>query len=219
MPWGSNYTFMLWLTASEDQTNCIRAIYKPKEGEKPLHDFPRGTLYRREYAAYILSLELGWPNVPVTVIREGPYGIGTMQLYIDCDPRITYFDMRETLKDKLFKLAVFDLLTNNADRKASHCILDDRGTIWSIDHGLTFHSEFKLRTVMLEYCNTTIDHKLLQDLKRLRHKLDSKRVNDLLSTLISEKEISSLSSRLNQMINHPTLPILDPYQNVPWPLA
>ena len=219
MPWGSNYTFLLWLSASKDQSTCIRAIYKPRDGEKPLHDFPRGTLYRREYAAYLLSLELGWPDIPVTVIREGPYGIGTMQLYIDSDPRITYFDMREHLKEKLFKLAVFDLLTNNADRKASHCILDDKDTIWSIDHGLTFHSDFKLRTVMLEYCNVVINKELLKDLMQLRHKLTSRRVNNLLSPLISKEEITSLGYRLDHMLNDPKLPILDPYQNVPWPLA
>jgi len=219
MPWGSNYTFLLWLTASADESSCIRAIYKPKDGEKPLYDFPQGTLYKREYAAYLLSLELGWPNIPATVIREGPYGIGTMQLYIDCDPRITYFDMREYLKDKLSKLAVFDLLTNNADRKASHCILDKTETIWSIDHGLTFHTDFKLRSVMLEYCGDVIEDDLLCDLRNLKRKLKSKRVIKTFSPFISGKEIAALISRLDCMINDPKLPMLDPYKNVPWPLA
>ena len=219
MPWGSNYTFLLWLTVSNDKSTCVRAIYKPKDGEKPLYDFPKGTLYKREHAAYLISLELGWPNIPLTVIREGPYGIGTMQLYIDCDPRITYFDLRERLKDTLSRLAVFDLLTNNADRKASHCILDKTDTVWSIDHGLTFHKDFKLRTVMLEYCDNIIEDDLVYDLRNLRQKLESKRVIRLLTPLISGEEIGSLKTRLNYIINNPKLPMLNPYKNVPWPLA
>ena len=107
MPWGSNYTFLLWINAGENQ--CVRAIYKPRDGEKPLRDFPSGTLYKREQAAYELSQLLKWPNIPLTVVRDGPYGVGSMQLYLDCDPRITYFDMRDTASDNLFPLAVFDL--------------------------------------------------------------------------------------------------------------
>ena len=147
MPWGSNYTFLLWISAGEKQ--CVRAIYKPRDGEKPLRDFPSGTLYKREQAAYELSRLLKWPNIPLTIIRDGPYGVGSMQLYLDCDPRITYFDMRDTIPKDLFPLAIFDLLVNNADRKAGHCLLDSEEKVWSIDHGLTFHSSFKMRTVML----------------------------------------------------------------------
>ena len=219
MPWGSNYTFLIWLSAGE-QSKCIRAIYKPRDGEKPLHDFPYGTLYKREYAAYLLSRELGWPNIPLTIVRDGPYGIGSVQLYKDCDPRVTYFEMREDLEEELAKFAVFDLLVNNADRKAGHSILDNNQKIWSIDHGLTFHQSFKLRTVMLEYCGTTIPQRLISDLKSLANRLES--VGNIRSSLqdqTSEKEMQALLQRLKRMIEDPILPILDPHRNVPWPFV
>lgn len=220
MPWGSNYTFMLWLSEGKEEGNCIRAIYKPRDGERPLRDFPQGTLYKREYAAYLLSQDLGWPNVPTTLIRNGPYGIGSMQLYVDCDPRITYFDIRENMEGKLTSLATFDLLVNNADRKASHCLLDDDSKIWSIDHGLTFHADFKLRTVMLEFCGKPIPAALLSDLKSLLARLlGNSPIRQRLSELISDKEILALTYRVQYMLKNPTLPVLDPNHNIPWPLV
>tara|TARA_Y100000758_G_scaffold158589_1_gene112571 strand:+ start:15290 stop:16075 length:786 start_codon:yes stop_codon:yes gene_type:complete len=219
MPWGSNYTFLVWLSA-DSPDKCIQAIYKPRDGEKPLHDFPHGTLYKREFATYLLSKELGWPNVPLTTIREGPYGVGSMQLYVDCDPRITYFEIRDTMPDELEKLAVFDLLTNNADRKAGHCLLDNHETIWSIDHGLTFHSVFKLRTVMLEYCGKRISESLIDDLKLLAGRMESSsEIKSRLETQTSAEEIESLKTRLDVMITDPVIPILDPYRDVPWPFV
>ena len=125
MPYGSNYTFMVHLDAGEGK--CIRAIYKPRDGERPLYDYPSGTLYQRERATFVLSRALGWPKVPYTLVREGPYGIGSMQMYIDCDPDITYFSLIEENAEELAKFAVFDLVVNNGDRKAGHCIRDDAG--------------------------------------------------------------------------------------------
>ena len=218
MPWGSNYTFMIWLSVEDGK--CIRAIYKPRDGERPLHDFPSGTLYKRERATYVLSKELGWPNVPLTIIRDGPYGIGSVQLYIDCDPRITYFEMRDTLKEELAPIAAFDLLANNADRKGGHCLVDQHGTIWSIDHGLTFHHTFKLRTVMLEYCGKKISPALMKSLDSLKRSIDERNefYEEMLS-LTSEIEIEALTSRINAMLNDPTIPILDPNRDVPWPFV
>jgi len=215
MPWGSNYTFLLWIEAGENQ--CVRAIYKPRDGEKPLRDFPSGTLYKREQAAYELSKLLKWPNIPLTVVRDGPYGVGSMQLYLDCDPRITYFDMRDTASDNLFPLAVFDLLVNNADRKAGHCLLDATDNIWSIDHGLTFHSSFKMRTVMLEYCGREIPEYLVNDMKNLSNTFTEK--SEILETLINPEEIQALQYRLAEIIETPIMPILDPNVNIPWPLV
>jgi len=218
MPWGSNYTFMIWLSTEEGK--CIRAIYKPRDGERPLHDFPNGTLYQRERATYILSKELGWPNVPLTIIRNGPYGIGSVQLYVDCDPRITYFEMRDSLEDKLAPIATFDLLTNNADRKAGHCLLDKNKTIWSIDHGLTFHPTFKLRTVMLEYCGQKINSDLLKGIGTVKNLLHDKgNLYEELLSLTSIIEIEALANRLDTIINNPTIPILDPNRDVPWPFV
>jgi len=218
MPWGSNYTFMIWLSIEDGK--CIRAIYKPRNGERPLHDFPTGTLFKRERATYLLSKKLGWPNVPLTIIRDGPYGIGSVQLYIDCDPRITYFEMRDTLKEELAPIAAFDLLTNNADRKGGHCLVDQHGTIWSIDHGLTFHPTFKLRTVMLEYCGQQISAPLMESLESVKNAIDEK--NDFYKEMLyltSELEIEALMNRLNAMLINPTIPILDPNRDVPWPFV
>lgn len=219
MPWGSNYTFLIWLAAGDD-SKCIRAIYKPKDGERPLTDFPHGTLFKREYASYLLSTDLGWPNVPLTTLRDGPYGIGSIQLYVDCDPRITYFEMRDTFAEELIELAVFDLLSNNADRKAGHCMIDSNGKIWSIDHGLTFHKVFKLRTVMLEYCGKPIPSNLVADLEKLADRLESSsEIKTTLTEQTSNGEVDALTRRLTTMVENPTLPILDPYRNVPWPFV
>lgn len=141
-----------------------------------------------------------------------------MQLYVDCDPRITYFELRETMSEELEKLAVFDLLTNNADRKAGHCLIDNHETIWSIDHGLTFHSIFKLRTVMLEYCGKGISSSLISDLKVLADRMESSsEIRSDLESQTSIKEVDSLKTRLDVMISDPVIPMLDPYRDVPWP--
>ena len=220
MPWSSNNTFLVWISTGIDNT-CISAIYKPKSGEKPLFDFPNQDLYKREYTAYLLSKELGWPNIPTTIIREGPHGIGSVQLYIDADPRITYFDLRadDSLKNEFKKMSIFDVIANNADRKAGHCIQSKNNIIWSIDHGITFHNSFKLRTVMLEYFNQDIESDLLQSLKKLSYK--SNPSGDFIKKLqeqISKQEINAMVERLDFLIEHKKLPFLDPNRNLPWPL-
>ncbi len=217
MPYGSNYTFLVHLDAGEGK--CIRAIYKPRDGERPLYDYPSGTLYLRERATFALSRALGWPNVPHTLVREGPYGIGSMQMYIECDPDITYFNLIEQNADELAKFAVFDVVVNNGDRKAGHCLLDDAGDIWSIDHGLTFHPMFKLRTVMVEFWGKPIPEALASDLEALLATLQSPtdELPCLLGELIEPKEMRALTRRLDIMLQQRKLPMLDPYRNVPWP--
>ena len=214
MPWGSNYTFMMWIDI--DESSCISVIYKPRDGEKPLYDFEESTLYKRERASYILSKILGWPNIPLTIIRNGPYGLGSVQHYIECDPRITFFEIREKNLDDLFPIAIFDLITNNADRKAGHCILDNQNIIWSIDHGLTFNSDFKLRTVMFEFCGKTIPDKFIADISDALPELKK---NKEIQKLISSKEFDSLISRIEEVINDPIMPILNPNRDIPWPLV
>ena len=217
MPYGSNYTFMVHLDAGGG--NCVRAIYKPRDGERPLYDYPGGTLYQRERAAFILSRALGWPNVPYTLVREGPYGIGSMQMYIDCDPDVTYFNLIDGNADELAKFAVFDLVANNGDRKAGHCLQDDAGAIWSIDHGLTFHPAFKLRTVMVEFWGKPIPDALVGDLQALLDALESPshKLPRLLADLIAPQELDALTRRLEIILQRRRLPMLDPYRNVPWP--
>ncbi len=216
MPWGSNYTFQVWLDAGPGK--YLKAIYKPRDGERPLYDFPMGSLFKREYATFLFSRSLGWPDVPVTLVRDGPYGIGSMQLYIECDPEVTYFDLIEEQPEALQRFAIFDLLVNNADRKAAHCLLGDDGRVWSIDHGLTFHPVFKLRTVMLEFWGRPIPEHLVADIEDLLHRLESKEgVIPRLCDMLTSQEMTAIKRRLQVVLDEPVLPQLDPYRNVPWP--
>lgn len=217
IPLGSNHTFHLKIESGD--TRYIRAIYKPRDGEMPLPDFPEGSLYKREYAAYLLGTFLGWPKIPLTVIREGPYGVGSVQLYVESEKDLTYFDLISDHADDLLRFAVFDVLVNNADRKAGHCIRGLEGGIWSIDHGLTFHTEFKLRTVMLEFWGVHIPRSVTNTLQTLDQELsfDTELPANLLEFL-TEKELRALRERLKTLLKQSTIPKLDPYSNVPWPL-
>jgi uncharacterized repeat protein (TIGR03843 family) len=219
IPWGSNYTFAALLTA-EDGARCY-AVYKPRRGEVPLRDFPNGTLYKREVAAYVLSRHLGWDLIPPTVIREeGPHGIGSLQLYVEpsASANAQYERLRETHACDLQRMAMFDLLANNADRKGGHCLLDVRGHIWGIDHGLTFHQVPKLRTVIWDYCGEAFPPSLVAALDELRS--DQARLPALerdLGPLISRHEWEALLQRWDHLLANPCFPDLDPYRNVPWP--
>ena len=220
MPWGSNYTFLVWIDAGPGR--YLRAIYKPRDGERPLWDFPIGTLYKREYASFLLSRLLGWPNIPLTLVREGPYGVGMFQHFVDCDPEDTYFEMvkEKTAHRELCKIMVFDLVTNNADRKGGHCIRSADDRIWSIDHGLTFHTSFKLRTVMMEFWGSRIPDDLIKDLGELHRKLDSESPDAAcLLEHLRGPEIKALKKRIRFLLKDRAVPILDPNYNIPWPFV
>jgi hypothetical protein len=198
----------------------VKAVYKPQRGEKPLSDFPDGSLYIREYGAYLLSQFLGWPDIPLTLVRDGPDGTGAIQLYVESDPSITYFDLFLDRAPSLVFFAVFDFIINNADRKAGHCLLGKDGTIWSIDHGLTFHSMFKMRTVMLEFWGQPVPPRLVNDLTLLSSEINSKQGETaILWKLFTNTEMESLLRRIEYLIADPTLPHFDPHWNVPWPLT
>ncbi|MCH2311506.1 MAG: phosphatidylinositol kinase [SAR202 cluster bacterium] len=215
---GSNSTFLVNLEAYDGK--IMRAIYKPREGERPLYDYPDKTLYRREYATFLMSQFLGWPNIPLTVIREGPLGIGTLQRFVHFDPNKDYFTLRVNRLADMASVSLFDFLVNNGDRKGGHLIEDLKGKIWSIDHGLTFHNEFKLRTVMFEYCGKSVPKEFIDDAKSLVFQLESKQAPyDILAEQISNVEIDALISRLQLIIEKPQHPVLDPYFDVPWPLV
>jgi phosphoinositide 3-/4-kinase-like protein len=220
IPWGSNYTFAA-LVRDERAGGFCYAVYKPRRGEVPLRDFPSGTLYKREVAAYRLAACLGWDIVPPTIIREeGPHGIGSLQLYIEprADAAGQFDKLRETHRCELQRMAVFDLLANNADRKGGHCLLDIHGHVWGIDHGLTFHQIPKLRTVIWEYCGEPIPADLLECLASMR--ADEHRVAALyaeLEPLLSRAEMDALFERWDRLLLNPCFPQLDPYRNVPWP--
>lgn len=216
--WSSNATFLVHINAGRG--NTLKAIYKPQSGEFPLSDFPNGTLYKRERAAFLISRRLGWPNVPITIIRDGPRGIGTMQLYVESDPRVTYFDLVDDYFEQFMYFATFDFLINNADRKGGHCLKDKHGTIWSVDHGLAFHSAFKMRTVMLELWGKKIPEHIVADIASFSEKISgaSASYEEDLTNLISVPEIDALQRRADFLIHTPVIPQLDPRFNIPWPL-
>ncbi|HEX5414535.1 MAG TPA: SCO1664 family protein, partial [Chloroflexota bacterium] len=180
--WGSNYSFAVALRRGGEQR---LAIYKPRRGEVPLWDFPDGTLYKREYASYLVTQALGWHFIPPTVIREGPHGVGTIQWYIDHDARSRAETLVGTNRDELLRIALFDVVANNADRKSGHTLRGQDGRIWGIDHGLTFNVAPKLRTVIWDFCGDPLPDEVraqmrgLLDDDPLRAALTA-RLNDLL---------------------------------------
>ena len=216
-PGGSNYVFVIRLVDQDDE---IYAIYKPASGERPLRDFPYGTLHNREWSAYLLADALGWPAVPPTVVREGPHGIGSVQLFIDADFTKHYFNLRDERLDDYTPIAMFDVLINNADRKGGACLLDAEGQLWAVDHGLTFNPLARRRTVMFEFNGTPYPEDLLEALNSLISSLENgnDELQNKLSGTLDEHEIASLIRRGKEMIQNRTFPILDPDWNVPWPM-
>ena len=216
MPEGSNYTFMVTVS---DGSFEYGAIYKPRRGEQPLWDFPSGTLYKREYAAYLVAQHLAWHFIPCTVIREGPYGVGSLQQFIDADPRSSYFTLREECSEELERIALFDCLSNNADRKASHCFKDTSGGIWSIDHGLTFHQDPKLRTVIWDFAQEPISGYLMEQIASLLESLySSQSLAQELAPLLAPEELAALRRRLERLLDLGRFPSYDPNRrNIPWP--
>lgn len=240
-PGGSNYVFVVRLTDPAkydtdqaedesyvvDESASIWGIYKPQAGERPLRDFPGGTLHNRERAAYLVSRELGWPRIPPTVIRSGPHGEGSVQLFIDGatapeedDEPENYFSLRDDRLDDFRDMAMFDVLVHNADRKGGSCILDQEGRLWAIDHGLTFNQMARRRTVMFEFNGTPYPGKLLANVEALLGGIEANDdIGSALTNLLSPGEIEDLVTRGSEMIALGHYPVLDPDINVPWPMV
>ncbi len=219
MPWSSNYTFLVSLTRRTDQA-ILLGVYKPCAGERPLWDFPEGTLCHREFVSYLISQVLGWPNIPPTVLRDGPHGQGAVQLFIEADYEAHYFNMRDVsaFAETFKQIALFDYVVNNADRKGGHCLKDKNGQLWAIDHGLTFHTEFKLRTVIWEFCQEPISASLLEDLNRLQQLIvNSSELWQILVQFISRREIRALKKRIDFLLSTGRFPDLHPGRNMPYP--
>lgn len=216
--WGSNYTFLAEVQ-SEDIT--LPAVYKPSSGERPLWDFPTGSLAAREVAAYLTSHCLSWDLVPPTVLRsDGPAGLGSLQLYVDANTDHHYFSFTDEEKDRLRPIATFDLVINNADRKGGHIIIDADNHIWSIDHGVSFHIEDKLRTVVWDFATEVIPHNLLEDLHKFQTRLEEdSQLRDEYLELISKAEFYALKTRLHHIISHPIFPQPTTQWSYPWPLV
>ncbi|HEY4718743.1 MAG TPA: SCO1664 family protein [Anaerolineales bacterium] len=217
--WGSNYTF---LTKVSGDGSEFEAVYKPQRGERPLWDFPAESLAGREVAAFLVSEALGWDLVPPTVFREdGPLGAGSLQHHVPHDPEQHYFTFDRKTRKRLRQVAAFDLLVNNADRKGGHILLGDEGKLWLIDHGISFHAEPKLRTVVWDFVGEDFPDDLLQDLLRLQSQLTPN--SALLSALapyLHEDELAALEARLAQLLAERRFPA--PPEDVratPWPLV
>jgi hypothetical protein len=216
---GSNYTFLVKLKRGRDS---IQAVYKPQKGEMPLWDFPEESLAARECAAYAVSEALGWELVPPTIMRpDGPFGPGSYQAFITHDPEQHYFSFAEAIHERLRPTALFDLIINNADRKGGHILLDKDDHIWLIDHGLCFHAQPKLRTVIWDFSGQPIDPSLLDALQTLHTSLVSETgIRQQLSELLQKNELDALKSRIKFYIDHPVYPPPDENQRqFPWPLV
>jgi uncharacterized repeat protein (TIGR03843 family) len=216
VPWGSNYTFLVTI---RDGARATLAIYKPSRGERPLWDFPTGTLANREVAAYRVSQALGWPNIPPTILREGPEGLGMVQLFVELVDGQHFFTLRDAHRAEMQRIAVFDAIINNTDRKGGHVLLGENGAIWCIDHGVTFHERYKLRTVIWDFTRQPIPAQLIAEMGTLRARLTrGDAVFDSLRELLSPREIRALRSRVEELIERGTFP--EPPEDwppVPWP--
>lgn len=216
----SNYVYLA--TLEHPEYGAGLGIYKPAAGEQPLHDFPYGTLHRREVAAYECSELFGWDLVPPTVEREGPQGIGSMQLFIEHDPAQHYFALRghSQYHEQMVRLAVFDLVANNADRKGGHILLDPSGHLWGIDNALCFHRVDKLRTVIWDFAGALLPASVVDDLQRIRDCLEQREPpSQAFASWIEEAEVDAVVRRCDALIAHPVLPEMYPWRCVPWPLV
>jgi hypothetical protein len=215
--WGSNYTFAVEISSGDQ---VLQGVYKPTRGERPLWDFPRATLAHREVAAYLVSEAIGWSFVPPTIFREdGPIGPGSLQLHVDHDPEYNYFSFSKADLQRLPPVAAFDYLINNADRKGSHILFDQGDQLWLIDHGISFHQEQKLRTVIWDFAGEPLPDQVCSDLVNFEQQLQagSKFRNQLEKYLVPQ-EINALVKRNQFLITSKIFP--DPHPNrrpYPWP--
>lgn len=196
---GSNYTFLVDV---RHKGKTYQAVYKPCKGEQPLWDFPDNTLAQREVAAYLLSEDLGLHIVPVTVMREeGPYGRGSLQQYIHYDVEYHYFNFSEEDRDRLRPVVLFDLLVNNADRKGSHVFFEeDSHALYAIDHGVCFHEENKLRTVIWDFAGQPVPEELLAPLA------DTGRWSALFANYLSLTEVTAMQNRAQKIFGAKIFP-------------
>jgi uncharacterized repeat protein (TIGR03843 family) len=214
MPWSSNGTFLVRVT---DGDRHAPAVYKPERGERPLWDFPPG-LWRREAAAHEVSDALGLGLVPPTVVREdAPLGVGSLQAFVPARFERHYFTMREddALLPALRRLCALDVVLNSADRKAGHCLLDDEGRVWAIDNGLTFHTEFKLRTVIWDFAGEPLPADVADALARL---LDEG-VPPAVTHLLTADECAALLDRARALLALSRFPHDPSGRRYPWPLV
>ncbi|PZU01901.1 MAG: SCO1664 family protein [Gordonia sp. (in: high G+C Gram-positive bacteria)] len=230
----------------------VRCVYKPVRGEQPLWDFPDGTLAGREVASYLVSEALGWSVIPVTLLRDGPFGPGMVQRWIDtpepsdglptrldvvdlCSPDLVPEGWKVILSaidargedvvlvhaddPRLQRMAVLDVLINNADRKGGHVLEGLDGQVYGVDHGICLHSDDKLRTVLWGWAGENIPAHLLEDVGGLLDALREKPspLQEKLRGLITAAEIEALAMRAAIMLDDPVMPDANRSRPIPWP--
>jgi len=216
MRYSSNATFLVEAKAEE---LTLGAVYKPQRGERPLWDFAHGTLCHREVAAYELSHALGWGVVPLTLLRDGPLGTGAVQRFVEHDPDEHYFTLMPEHEARFRQFAWFDVLANNTDRKGGHCLYDEANDIVvGIDHGLTFHEQFKLRTVIWEFAGERLPDDAADDVRRVVAELDGGPFWERIGALLAPAEIDALRLRAANLLRD-GLPHGDDHYSMPWPLV
>ncbi len=215
---GSNFTYLATVTREGQE---YPAVYKPSRGAQPLWDFPEMTLARREVAAFLVSEALGWELVPPTVYRrDAPHGPGSLQLFIEHDPNYHYFTFSEEDRQRLRPVALFDLVVNNADRKGGHILIDPHNHLWLIDHGLCFHVEDKLRTVVWDFSGEPIPDELSASLEKLVGELESSSsgLTRLLGKILARKEIAAAAQRIRRLLAACQFPSpIGSRRPYPWP--
>lgn len=212
LPHSSNGAFLVEV---HHEDNSVGGVYKPGRGEQPLWDFPSG-LFRREVAAFELSRALDWALVPPTVLREGPFGAGSVQMFIMARFSEHYFSLHEsgTHHEALRRLCLFDLIVNSADRKGGHVLVDARDRVWAIDNGLAFHEELKLRTVIWDYAGSPIPDPLRADLEELSRS----GLPEALGGLLDDAELEATRARLDWALTLDSFPHDPTGRRYPWPL-
>jgi uncharacterized repeat protein (TIGR03843 family) len=218
LPYASNYTFLARLTEGDRQT---LAVYKPQRGERPLWDFPAGTLAQREVGAWLVSEGTGWSLVPPTVLRtDAPMGPGSLQLFIDHDPERHYLVLMEERLESFQTFAALDVIINNADRKAGHVIEDATGRLWAVDHGISFHVDHKLRTVIWQFAGERLGPEVRAGLEAVGDRLaDPDGLGGRLAGLLSRPEADAALARLEALLVEDRFPAPEGDRPLPWPLV
>ena len=219
IPWSSNATLLV--TVQDDEFSSL-GVYKPQRGERPLWDFPTGSLGKREVAAYLVCEALGWDLVPPTVLRQGPYGLGSVQFFVHTQEDAHFFTIQHEpgFADDLMRLAAYDIVANNADRKSGHCLVGHDGHLWAIDNALTFHAEHKLRTVIWDFADQPLPPEVVTSLQNLQLALDgTSGLPEALGLLLSNDELSALRRRVQALLQAGHLPRPGSGRAVPWPLV
>ena len=210
----SNATLLAQCTLENEIVKCI---YKPIAGERPLWDFQDGNLAQREFAAYLISEYLEMHIVPLTILRDGPFGLGMVQEWIDIDQDIDLAEFFSQDDPQLRKMALFDAVINNTDRKIGHLLPHPDGRLFGCDHGVTFHHEYKLRTVLWQWAGSDLTEDEIGSLRALQEILETDE-SGTLQSLITQTELLSLKSRIDALIKDRSFPLPSTdWPAIPWP--